>query len=117
MVKISSYINYIMKGFKIWLSLTLIIGCLSTSDYTKIIHNTDPNAKCLDGSGPMIYLHEGGDTKNILFYFVGGGACLGIDLASTLESCYKRSKGRFGTSTLWEDTYDGINAGILDTRI
>jgi hypothetical protein len=71
--------------------------------YTKVIHNTDPEAKCLDGSSPMIYLHEGGDTKNILFYFLGGGACTGTDLASTLEACYKRSKGQFGTSKVWED--------------
>ena len=68
---------------------------------------------CLDGSDPMIYLHEGGDTKNILFYFIGGGACLGTDLPSTLESCYKRSKGQFGTSTTWPETYDGADGGIL----
>ena len=103
---------------KILLLICLVISCLglASTDYTKVIHNTDPEAKCLDGSAPMIYLHEGGDTKNLLFYFVGGGACLGTDLASTLENCYKRSKGRFGTSTLWEDSFDGVNTGILDTR-
>lgn len=90
-----------MEIMKIWMLLGLIVGCLSVNYYTKIVHGTDPNAKCLDGSGPMIYLHEGGDTKNLLFYFIGGGACLGVDLSSTLENCYKRSKGRFGTSTLW----------------
>lgn len=61
----------------------------------------------------MIYLHEGGDTKNLLFYFIGGGACMGTDLASTLESCYRRSKGEFGTSKVWPDTYDGTDGGLL----
>lgn len=75
----------------------------ASKNYTKLIHNTDPDAKCLDGSPPMIYLHEGGDTKNIMFYFIGGGACMGTDLPSTLESCYKRSKGRLGTSKTWPD--------------
>jgi O-palmitoleoyl-L-serine hydrolase len=61
----------------------------------------------------MIYYHEGGDTKNLLFYFVGGGACMGTDLASTLESCYQRSKGEFGSSSKWPDTYDGTDGGLL----
>lgn len=58
---------------------------LSQSEFTKIVHSTDPEAKCLDGSSPMLYLHEGGDTKNIIFHMFGGAACLGSDLASTLE--------------------------------
>jgi hypothetical protein len=66
-------------------ALLLLIECAAVESlYRKIIHGTDPEAKCLDGSGPMVYLHEGGDTKNILFYFIGGGACMGSDLASTL---------------------------------
>lgn len=39
---------------------------------------------------------------------------MGTDLASTLESCYKRSKGQFGTSTVWPDTYPA-GAGFLST--
>lgn len=46
---------------------------------------------------------------------IGGGVCMGTDLASTLESCYKRSKGQFGTSKTWPDTYSAANGGILDT--
>jgi hypothetical protein len=82
-----------MKGIYAIVIVLLFGIAMSDSFYKKIIHNTDPNAKCLDGSSPMIYLHEGGDTKNIIFYMIGGGACTGIDLASTLESCYRRSKG------------------------
>lgn len=43
--------------------------------YRKVIHNTDPEAKCLDGSPAGLYVHEGGDKSSILMYFVGGGAC------------------------------------------
>ena len=45
-----------MKECMIWLMLIAII-CSANTNYTKIVHNTDPNAKCLDGSSPMIYLH------------------------------------------------------------
>jgi hypothetical protein len=66
------------------LILILAISVQSSMFYQKVLHNTDPNAKCLDGSIPMIYLHEGGDTSKILFHLIGGGACMGTDLASTL---------------------------------
>lgn len=40
---------------------------------------------------------------------------MGDDLASTLEQCYKRSKGEFGTSTIWPDKLEGdLLDGILD---
>lgn len=66
--------------------------------YRKVIHNTDPNAKCLDGTPPALYLHEGGDTKKFLIFFVGGGYCRGKNLNQVLESCYSRSKGDNGSS-------------------
>ena len=78
-------INYIMKKFTLFFVLgVLALSAVAPGDFIKIIHNTDPEAKCLDGSSPMIYLHEGGDTKNIIFHLIGGGACLGLDLESTL---------------------------------
>ena len=77
----------------------------ANNDYVQVIHNTDPEAKCLGGSPPMIYLHEGGETKDIVFHLIGGGICLGTNLESTLESCYKRSKGGFGSSTKWPESY------------
>jgi len=46
-----------MKNLAVLVFVGLILACLCGTDYTKIIHNTDPNAKCLDGSSPMIYLH------------------------------------------------------------
>jgi hypothetical protein len=52
--------------------------------YKKIIHNTDPEAKCLDGSPALLYLHEGGDTTNILIFFYGGGFCGQPTLSDTI---------------------------------
>jgi hypothetical protein len=73
-----------MKSFSLIVLTTLIVGSLNQGSYTKVVHNTDPEAKCLDGSPAMVYLHEGTDTKNILLHFLGGAACLGNDLSSTL---------------------------------
>lgn len=50
-----------------------------------------------------------------MFHFQGGGACLGTDLASTLEQCYQRSKGQLGSSTKHPDVYHGSDLGILST--
>ena len=47
--------------------------------YKKVIHNSDPEAKCLDGSSPAIYVHEGDKSKFVLF-FMGGAYCQGKSL-------------------------------------
>lgn len=45
----------IVKGV---LVLALVCCSLSAdSFFTKVVHNTDPDAKCLDGSSPFVYLH------------------------------------------------------------
>jgi hypothetical protein len=100
----------IISSVTIFFLLSIITA---QSYYTKVVHDTDPKAKCLDGSSPMIYLHEGGDTKNILFYFLGGGGCTGIDLDATLEACYQRSQSRFGTSTVWPPYSPSEGFGLL----
>lgn len=104
-----------MKKIVLFFTLAILALSAASSEFVKVIHNTDPEAKCLDGSSPMVYLHEGGDTKNIVFHLIGGGVCLGLDLQSTLENCYKRSKSEFGSSTKWPDTYPGADAGVLST--
>ena len=60
-----------------YLSIFLILVCCTANPqmYQKVIHNTDPEAKCLDGSPSFIYVHQGGDAQNILIYFLGGGMC------------------------------------------
>lgn len=80
--------------------LLLSLVASSQSAYKKITNTLDPEAKCLDGSSPAFYLHEG-DPKNILFYLQGGADCAGTDLSSTLERCYQRSKSMYGSSIYW----------------
>ena len=46
-----------MKLFKQIIFIVIVIAVSSTQDFVKVIHNTDPEAKCLDGSGAMVYLH------------------------------------------------------------
>jgi hypothetical protein len=72
-------INYPMR-IKIVLLLCLLgaLALCAEQPYKLVIHNTDPQAKCLDGSSPALFLHEGGDTKNFLIFFVGGGFCAGL---------------------------------------
>lgn len=53
---------------------------LSDELYKKIIHTTDPDALCLDGTPPLLYLHEGAEKTKFLIFFVGGGVCTGMSL-------------------------------------
>ena len=90
------------KYLFILLVLIALVDCTADPKlYQKIIHNTDPEAKCLDGSPGFVYLNEGGDTKNIMIYFLGGGMCGSTSKEATLESCYKRSKDFLGSSKPW----------------
>lgn len=92
--------------------LILAISTASQAIYNKVIHNIDPEARCLDGSLPAIYLHEA-DPKNILFYMIGGASCGEDSLSATLESCYQRSKTMYGSSIYWPDTR--VGQGIQST--
>jgi O-palmitoleoyl-L-serine hydrolase len=87
-------------GHKIVILLCLIgaLTLCAEQPYKLVIHNTDPQAKCLDGSSPALYLHEGGDTQHFLVYFVGGNYCSGLTFDAVLEDCYKRSKTDLGSS-------------------
>jgi hypothetical protein len=70
------------------LIMLLLICFVQTELYRRVIHNYDPEAKCLDGTPGLLYVHEGGDTKNILIFMEGGGFCGDETLNKTLESCY-----------------------------
>ena len=56
---VNSY-NYMKKYLLIFFLFALSLAV--SKFYQKVIHNTDPEAKCLDGSPGFIYVHEGGDT-------------------------------------------------------
>lgn len=91
------------------ISLLLLVSLVAAADplYRKVIHNYDPEAKCIDGSPGLLYVHEGGDTRNILIFMEGGGLCGEETLAKTLESCYQRSKTLLGSSKYWPDQFAG----------
>lgn len=46
----------------------LILLYYASPLYKRVIHNYDPEAKCIDGSPGLLYVHEGGDTKNMLIF-------------------------------------------------
>lgn len=96
------------------LLLLLIVTLCVEKPYKKVIHNTDPNARCLDGSSPALYIHEGGDPYNFVIFFNGGGSCGGPDQQSVLENCYQRSKTDLGSSSKLPDTLT-VNGGYLST--
>lgn len=60
---------------KLPILLFILIGLASSQNYKKVIHNYDPEAKCLDGSPGLLYVHEGGDPNKILMFMEGGGLC------------------------------------------
>ena len=65
---------------KIFLAIVLVVfSSCAEEPYQLVIHNTDPNAKCLDGTSPGLYLHEGGDYQHFLVFFIGGGFCAGAN--------------------------------------
>lgn len=79
--------------------LALLSLCLG--QYKKITHQTDPEALCLDGSTPALYVHQGSQPKNILMVMMGGGACAESTLEKSLDACLKRTETLFGSSIPW----------------
>ena len=79
-------------------------------NYKKVVHNYDPEAKCLDGSPGLLYVHEGGEKDKILIFLEGGGLCGEETLEKTLESCYGRTSNIMGSSKYWPDEFpaDGV---------
>ncbi len=64
------------------LALLLVSAALAEEQpFKKVIHNTDPNARCLDGSPPALYIHQGTDPDNFIVFFNGGGICTGNSLS------------------------------------
>ena len=101
---------------KIHLAILFLVAAALAAEqpFRKVIHNTDPNARCLDGSSPAIYIHQGTDPNNFIVFFNGGGICSGNSLSETLESCYQRSKTDLGSSKNLKDEII-VNGGYLST--
>ena len=63
------------------LLLFLVIALASTEElYKRVIHSTDPDALCIDGTPPVLYYHEGAEKNKFMVFFIGGGACGGMTL-------------------------------------
>lgn len=59
------------------ISLSHLDFCISGWNYKKVVHFTDPEAKCLDGSPPAIYVHQGTEKDKFMIFLQGGGYCQG----------------------------------------
>lgn len=84
--------------------LLLLVGLsLSQDPYQRVIHSTDPEAACLDGSPPYLYYHEGTDRNNFLVHFNGDGFCQGLTLDDALNDCYQKMETSQGSSKFAAD--------------
>lgn len=93
--------------------LFLVIGVYSQGLYTKKVVDADPNAKCLDGSPPLFYYHQGAAPSNILFFLEGANTCVRDTKEESLKACYERSLSYWGSSKYWPNSYDATGLGIL----
>lgn len=59
----------------LFLAFLWVGACEGDAGYRKVVHNYDPEGRCLDGSPSFLYVHEGGDPTKILIFFLGGGIC------------------------------------------
>jgi len=41
----------------VFLAVVLMAACVFGANYTKVVHNIDPEARCLDGSPAFLYVH------------------------------------------------------------
>ena len=50
--------QYFSMKYIFFFPLILLYG-LCEEPYVKIVHHTDPDARCLDGTPPALYVHQG----------------------------------------------------------
>lgn len=62
---------------KILILVLFLFSVIDAQKYKKIVHTTDPDAKCLDGSPPALYVHQGTETNKFVIFLEGGGFCQG----------------------------------------
>ena len=102
-----------MKSYVLLLCLLPAILAAEQA-FKKVIHNTDPKARCLDGSPPALYIHQGNDPNKFIIFFNGGGSCIGASISDVIENCYQRSKTDLGSSKNLKEQIT-INGGYLST--
>ncbi len=67
-----------------YIKLTILFNIVATQHFKKIVNTNDPEAKCLDGSPPIYYIHQGITKNNFIIWFYGGGFFGAEDIPSTL---------------------------------
>jgi hypothetical protein len=67
----------------IYLLLALLTVAIADNNFI-LIRNSEPAAKCLDGSSPALYFHPGTESDKFLIYFESGGLCRGDGLADMI---------------------------------
>lgn len=71
------YMKIYFMNIYLFLLLTGLFTFGTAQKYKKIVHVTDLDAKCLDGTPPAIYVHQGSETDKFLIFLEGGGYCQG----------------------------------------
>lgn len=92
--------------------LFLFISCFSANAVFDLVKLNSTSAVCLDGSPAAYYVSQTGNPNKIYLEFEGGGWCGAGDLASTIESCYQRSKTNLGSSKAYQNVQI-LNQGSL----
>lgn len=104
-----------MNTHKTTVFLLLIALTLSSEVYQRLENNIDPEAKCLDGSTPKVFVHQGSAPDRILIYLFGNTSCMtGNTHEDNMNNCVKLSKSRFGSSKFMPETMDPTGLGMLD---
>lgn len=73
-----------MKIFLRLVTFLAVILVIQGQHFKKVVNARDPEAKCLDGSPPIYYIHRGIAKSNFVIWFYGGGFFGADDLPSTL---------------------------------
>ena len=60
---------------RLMIAFLLALTVLTSHLYEKNIVDVCPDAKCLDGSSPAVYVHQGWNPKNILIHLTGNVSC------------------------------------------
>jgi hypothetical protein len=74
-----------MKKYLLILVLAILLSASQAQNYKKVVHLTDPEARCLDGSPPAIYVHQGSEKDKFMLFLEGGGFCQGETQAQVIE--------------------------------
>ena len=110
-----------MKYIGLLLVILVLCSAVEAGKLERILFNSTeyPEAKCLDGTQAGIYYQQGSGSgaDKYLFYFEGGGVCLGPTPELVLVACYDRSFTPFGSSKNWAAQRAGVGMMSDDCKL